>query len=143
MADQWWTSPTEAENGNTVIVTGRDNIDRQKQSGKYNYRVEMTWRYEGGGMPSEADAALMEQATDALTQALNRDKIAVMTGIYTGDGQRDWIFYTKNLAIFNTLLNRALAALPALPVVIEAYHDPDWEEYEEMRDNSYIAPADD
>lgn len=143
MSDIWWTAPTEAENGNTILVTGRDDVDRFRASGKHVYRVEVTWRYDGGGMPGRAEAELMEQATDALQAALRRDKVAVMTGIYTGDGQRDWVFYTKSLPVFNTILNRALADLPALPIVIEAYSDPDWAEYSEMRSATYIPPSDD
>lgn len=129
MTDEWWTAPSEADNGNIVIVTGRSDVDKFRSSGKYIYRVEVIWRYEGGGMPSPEEAALMEQATDALHEAVRRDRVAVMTGIYTGDGERDWVFYTKSLPVFNTVLNRALADLPTLPLVIEAYHDPAWEAY--------------
>lgn len=143
MAETWWTAPAEAENGKTILVTGRDDIEKFHSSGKYIYRVEVIWRYDGGGMPADTDARIMEQASDALADAFNRDRIAVMTGIYTGNGERDWIFYTKNLAVFNTVLNRALAPLPQLPIVIEAYSDPQWEEYTEMRQSTYIPPSDD
>lgn len=36
-----------------------------------------------------------------------------MTGIYTGDGERNWIFYTLSLPIFGSKLNEALAPLPS------------------------------
>ena len=140
MDENWWTTPTEAENGNRIIVTGRDDVDKFRSSGKYIYRVEVIWRNEGGGMPPAADAELMQEATEAMQQAFHRDTVGVMTGIYTGDGQRDWIFYTKSLPVFNTVLNRALQELPALPIVIEAYADPDWEEYSVMRDATFIDP---
>ena len=42
MSDIWWTAPTEAENGNTILVTGRDDVDRFRASGKHVYRVEVT-----------------------------------------------------------------------------------------------------
>lgn len=129
MNGEWWTAPSQADNGNIVIVTGRSDVEKYRSSGKYIYRVELIWRYTGGGMPSPTEAALMEQATDALHQAVRRDRVAVMTGIYTGDGERDWVFYTKSLSVFNIVLNRALADLPTLPLDIEAYHDPEWEAY--------------
>ncbi len=140
--DIWWTAPTEAENGNVVIVTGRDRIDDFINSGKYIYRVEVRWRYEGGAMPDTATSQLMEDATEALKATFKKDRVAVLTGIYTGDGQRDWIFYVKKLNVFNTAFNRALADLPTLPLEVEAFSDPDWEEYHEMRDNSYIPDED-
>ena len=66
----------------------------------------------------------------------------ILTGIYTGDGTRDWIFYTRSLFIFQKLLNRALSSLPELPLRIDAAEDPDWEEYLDMRARTYIPQED-
>jgi hypothetical protein len=89
-------------------------------------------------MPSDDDAELMEKITDALTKACKADKVAVITGIYTGDGERTWVLYTKNLKVFGIVFNRALQELPTVPLVIDASSDPNWDEYKEMRDISYI-----
>lgn len=140
--DIWWTAPATAENGNPMIVTGRDRIDRFMQSGKYTYRIEVIWRYDGTGMPDDETAGLMEQATDAMKAGFKKDPVAVMTGIYTGDGQRDWVFYTRSLGVFNKVFNRALESLPTLPVVVEAYSDPEWEEYRHLRQETYIPDED-
>mgnify|MGYP000129758940 CR=1 FL=1 len=142
MKERWWTAPAEADDGRTVIVTGRDYLDSIIEGGKYRFLVRVGWNYEcgAGGMPSEADARQMEAATDALHAAFNKDKVAYMTGIYTGDGRRDWIFYTKNLAIFGKVFNRALEPLDQMPLEIEAEEDADWEEYHQMREASYIPP---
>ncbi|MBR5102336.1 MAG: DUF695 domain-containing protein, partial [Muribaculaceae bacterium] len=60
---------------------------------------------------------------------------AVMTGIYTGDSRRDWVFYTKSLPLFQTYFNRALAGFEMLPLEFHAEHDSDWEEYRIMKEN--------
>lgn len=140
MKDRWWTAPTESESGATVLVTGRDYLDEVISGGKYIYRVTVSWDYNrlANGMPEDADARLMEQATDALQTAFRKDKVAYMTGIYTGDGRRDWIFYTKNLNIFNKVFNNALKDIDAMPLAIEAEADPEWNEYKEMKEISYI-----
>ncbi|MBD5387391.1 DUF695 domain-containing protein [bacterium] len=140
MKERWWTAPTESESGATVLVTGRDYMDDVIAGGKYIYRITVSWDYNRlpDGMPEDADAVLMEQATDALQAAFRKDKVAYMTGIYTGDGRRDWIFYTKNLNIFNKVFNTALAKLDTMPLAIEAESDPDWAEYKEMKEISYI-----
>lgn len=139
---QFWTYPAEAESGKTLIITGRDDIDSYRESGKYIYRLTVSWDYDAlpDGMPADADAALMEQATEALLAETARDKAAVLTGIYTGDGTRDWVFYARSLHIFRNILNRALEPLPTLPLRIDAAEDPDWEEYLDMRSNTYIPP---
>lgn len=144
MKERWWSAPAEAENGRTVMVTGRDYMDDIIAKGKYNFLVRVGWNYNAlpDGMPEEGDAELMGKATDALLDAFKQDKVAYLTGIYTGDGRRDWIFYTKNLAIFGKVFNRALEDLDQMPLEIEAEEDSGWEEYLQMRENSYI-PEDD
>lgn len=143
--DIWWTAPAEAENGRLIMVTGRDSMDEVRADGRYRYRITISWRYNErpDGMPDDTDAALMEEVTDALLAAFRRDKVAVMTGIYTGDGLREYVLYTKNLRVFGIVLNKALAELPTVPIVIDAQDDPDWEEYAEMRANTYIPPEED
>lgn len=142
--DKWWSYPAEGESGKTVIVTGRDMIDDFRNSGKYIYRIDVTWNYvsKPDGMPEDEDAQLMDEATEALKDAFKKDKVAVVTGIYTGDGKRDWVFYTKNLKIFSIVFNKALEALPTIPIVIDAEEDADWEEYNHMREETYVPDED-
>lgn len=138
--DKWWTYPAESEDGQTILITGRDEIEKWQKPGKFPIRVTVSWDYapKPDGMPSDADADLMEQATDALLDEFRKDKAAVMTGIYTGAGRRDWVFYTHSLNIFGKVFNRALAPLPELPLKFEAAEDPDWEEYRDMREATYV-----
>ena len=134
----------EGDGGKTVIVTGRDYVDKIMDSGKFPYLVRVSWRYNAlpDGMPEEGESLLMEQATDALLAAFKKDRVAVMTGIYTGDGRREWVFYTFSTDTFGKYLNRVLAPFPLLPLEISAENDPDWEEYEEMKAASEIMPGD-
>ena len=138
--DKWWTCPAVSKDGQTILITGRDEIEKWQKPGKFPIRVTVSWDYapKPDGMPSDADADLMEQATDALLDEFRKDKAAVMTGIYTGAGRRDWVFYTHSLNIFGKVFNRALAPLPELPLKFEAAEDPDWEEYRDMREATYV-----
>lgn len=140
MKERWWTAPTDGEGGKTVLVTGRDYMDEVIRKGKYPIRVTASWDYAAlpSGLPSESDALVMEAATDALMREFKKDPVAFLTGIYTGDGRRDWVFYTSNLNIFGKVFNRALADVEPMPLKLESESDPDWEEYREMREISYI-----
>lgn len=138
--DKWWSYPAESDSGKTIIVTGRDQVDEYRESGKYIYRITVSWDYHSlpNGMPEEDEAKLMEEVTDALNDAFKKDRVAIMTGIYTGDGRRDWVFYTKNLKIFSIVFNKALEELPTIPIVIDAEEDSGWEEYLHMREETYV-----
>lgn len=138
----WWTAPAEGAGGSLIMVSGRDGLDKYRESGKYNDRITLRWPYGGKGMPPASVQELMEQADDLLRLELKKEKGVILTGIYTGVGEREWVFYVKNPSIFQSLLNRAWASLPLLPVQIEAERDPEWEEYAEMREATYIPDAD-
>ena len=95
---EWWTAPTESENGNLIMVTGRRDIEKFKNNPKFNIRIEVTWKYNSdkSGMPDFETSSLMEEVQASIENTFKKDPIAILTGIYTGDGERNWIFYTKH-----------------------------------------------
>lgn len=135
---EWWTAPAESDDGRLVMVSGRSDISSFRKNPKFNIRIEIVWPYGNDNpeskMPDEAQAALMGEATERLQQVLHKDPAAVMTGIFTGAGERTWVFYTLSTHIFQKKLNEALEPLPTLPLVITAENDPDWEAYDEMKE---------
>lgn len=131
----WWTAPALSDDDRDILVSGRRDIDAFRRNPRFKIRIEITWRYDESataGMPSEADAEIMGRATDNLNEVLDADPVAVMTGVFTGAGERTWVFYTLSTNIFQKKLNEALAPLPLLPLEITAENDPDWEAYDEM-----------
>lgn len=129
----WWTAPCEAENSDLVMVTSRADVERFRNNPRYNIRVTVRWQYAQSGMPELAQSEQMGAVTEALTRCFDADPVAVLTGIYTGDGVREWVFYTLSLAIFGRKFNEALSALPELPLEFEAAEDPEWLEYAEVQ----------
>lgn len=142
--NDWWTSPTESENGKLIMVTGRRDVGKFRSNPRFNIRVEVTWKYEGdaSGMPDVATAELMGQVHDVISAVFEKDPIAVMTGVYTGDNERNWVFYTLSTHIFGRKINEALQEFPLLPLTIYCENDPDWNEYDEMKDLSEIKSDD-
>ena len=140
LTDEWWTSPAEADNGALVMVTGRRDMEPVRATGKYNYRIEITWKYEAeqNGMPDVATSTLMEEVQDALQADFMKDPVAVLTGIYTGNGERNWVFYAMSVKIFERKLNEDLARFELLPLTLYVENDPEWSEYQEMREATEI-----
>ena len=118
LSNEWFTALSENESGQLVTVSGRDELTEFIQSGKFKERVEITWKYEGDdkGMPSEALA----------------EKLSILTGVYTGGGERIWVYYTRTVRVFGERLNEALAPFEMLPISIYTEVDPEWEEYLDM-----------
>jgi hypothetical protein len=144
IGNDWWTAPTESENGKLILVTGRRGVEAVRSTGKYKIRVEITWKYQGNaaGMPDDVTSTLMEDVQDAMSKTFDKDPIAVMTGVYTGDGERNWILYTTSVHIFEKKINEALAPFDLLPISIYTENDADWNEYDEMREATEIDTSD-
>ncbi len=146
LTNEWWTAPAEGENGELIMVTGRRDMQPAIDAGKFNIRVEVTWRYssDSSGMPSEELAATFEQVHEAFVATFEERKpITIMTGLYTGAGERNWIFYTSSLNIFQNQLNRALADFELFPLEISAENDPQWSEYAEMCQQAVVIDEED
>lgn len=116
------------------MVTGRRDVDKFRNNPRYNIRVEITWPYQGDGkgMPDVPTSTLMQAVQDTLTETFRKDPVAVLTGIYTGADERNWIFYTLSTHIFGRKLNESLAPFDLLPISVYTENDPDWAEYDEM-----------
>lgn len=131
----WLTTPFESdESGNLVMLTIRRDVEKFRNKPRFKFRIAVTWTYipDVSGMPDESTSELMEQVETALEASFSKDPVAVLTGIYTGDGTRDYLFHTANLHVFQYRFNEALATFPVLPLSFYAEEDPLWEEYAKM-----------
>ncbi len=133
-ADVWWTAPTQSESGRLIMVTGCKSVANFRSNPRFNIRVEITWKYVGDsqGMPDKETSTLMENVQEALTTIFRKDPVAVLTGVFTGDDERNWVFYTLSTHIFGRKLNEALADFPILPIEIYCENDAEWNAYDEM-----------
>lgn len=135
LTDEWFTAIAESEVGNdTIFVSGRIGIDEFRLSGKFRERAEVTWKYDADskGMPDESTAELMENVMAVLKRAMEKNKLAILTGVYTGAGERNMVFYTRNIPAFGNTLNEALSTFELLPLTIYTEKDAEWDEYAEM-----------
>ena len=131
LSNEWFTALSEDEDGHLVTVSGRDELTEFIQSGKFKERVEITWKYEKG-MPIDALAEQMESVQETLRKAMEKDKLSILTAVYTGAGEKIWVFYTRTVRVFGERLNEALAPFDLLPISIYTEVDPEWEEYLDM-----------
>ena len=116
------------------MITGRDDIEAFRTSGKFKERIEVTWKYAGkhNQMPTEEEGELMEQVQQALQKAVEKDKLAILTGIYTGAGERTWVFYARTARVFGERLNEASNGFGLLPITLYVENDVEWNEYQEL-----------
>lgn len=134
LKDNWFSAAAEADNGSPIFINGRLDLEAFKNSGKFNERVEIYWHYEKGfnEMPHDEEGPRMEEVLECLKKAMEKDKLAILTGIYTGNGERTLVFYTRTSRVFGERLNEALAPFELLPIELYVEKDREWNEYNEM-----------
>ncbi len=134
LSDKWFNAFSENEKGDLITIYGRDDLDEFVASGKFKERVEVTWKYKPDekNLPHDDEAELMETVEVALRKVMEKDKLAILSSIYTGGGERIWVFYARTARVFGERLNEALSTFDLLPISIYVEVDPDWEEYKDM-----------
>lgn len=134
LSDKWFTALSENEKGDLITIYGREELEEFVTSGKFKERIEVTWKYtsDAKGLPSDNEAELMENVEIALRKVMEKDKLAILSSVYTGGGERIWVFYTRTSRVFGEKLNDALKDFELLPISLYVEIDPEWEEYKDM-----------
>ena len=134
LSDKWFTALSENEKGDLITIYGREELEEFVTSGKFKERIEGTWKYtpDTKGLPSDNEAELMENVEIALRKVMEKDKLAILSSVYTGGGERIWVFYTRTSRVFGEKLNDALKDFELLPISLYVEIDPEWEEYKDM-----------
>lgn len=134
LTEEWFSTMAETDSGLPMFIAGRDNIEEFIESGKFKERIEIYWKYKSGynSMPTDEEGKLMESVLETLRSTMEKDKLAILTGIYTGNGERTMVFYARTSKIFGERLNEALKDFEMLPIEIYVEIDAEWNEYKEM-----------
>lgn len=112
----------------------RKEIRRELDTHKYPIRVDISWDYEENhaGMPLEQTLKEMEHLEDAIIPALEKNNLALLAYQLTGEGQRLWSFYTRNIQAFQDTINQATEELPLFPIEFYAEEDKEAEAFAEV-----------
>ncbi|GAA0741070.1 DUF695 domain-containing protein [Gaetbulibacter jejuensis] len=140
--DTWFTVETD-KNQKPVIVRGRQHLKNLIESKQYTDYVEFIWTFEAlteNGIPTPEENIFMQKVEDALIENLEIDLQSVLTIVYTHDGVRTSVFYTKSVPEFLKRINKALSQFKKLPIEIMNEKDVDWDLYRGILKNYKLVP---
>lgn len=135
--ENWTVSRGQLENGLPYTVRFREDLPEKNEITKLNTLVVVTWLFEpeNDGMPGENELNRMERFENLMDEDLVEPGIARLMTVFTGDGVREWQFYTADEEIFMQELNETLADEPILPLEFEAFEDQTWDAYYDYKKN--------
>lgn len=132
--ERWATSEGLLENGLPCLIRYREDLPGENEKKKLSTLVVISWGYEsedGTGMPQEDELNQMEDFENLLDDALVEKGVARLMTVFTGDGVREWQFYTDDVEYFMKKFNEAFSGDEELPIEIDAFDDKNWDAYKD------------
>ena len=128
LSPEMYTVPVDGEYDPSVMrfLHIRTHLREELATGKYPYRVDITWPYDGDekGLPDPETADAMKGFRErVIDEALERDKLALLAYEVVGEDRCLWSIYTRNIPAFQEMLNEASSELPDYPLEIYAEED--------------------
>lgn len=121
-----------------LVTRGRLLLENFMQSGEYPVRIEINWKYtpDKTGMPPKDEADQIDLIIGYLSEAMEKDRLAVLSALHTGAGQSVSVYYTRDPEAFSRRLDRVLGVFPPLPLTIGAADDKEWNAYRQLKEQA-------
>ncbi|RZU37067.1 uncharacterized protein DUF695 [Fluviicoccus keumensis] len=132
MEQEWLTASADFEDGTKKIYSVRQHAPAGADPDAFSTVVVIEWIFEDQ-LPDQHLLQEM-QAFQELLDPLDDAEESFLVHIITGDGQREWCYYTRSYPRFIQRMNKLLAGHKHYPLDIEYQEHTDWEYWEEIRE---------
>jgi hypothetical protein len=127
-----WSVGQGKYQGRPLVVRYRSTLPEDISRKDFPDLLAIRWDYPpaGGGMPAEETQRRMDELESLLEQALEGNSL--LTAVVTGDGVREWQWYTRDVGEAMERINQALGELEPFPIALSRRADPDWTAYQQL-----------
>src|SRR4026209_848425 len=107
-ADDPWSVAQHEKNGKPFVVSYRTERPQGIQTAAFPFLLSATWTYQPDefGLAAAEGMERMDKIEDALASALETSQTAYLMVILTGNGERDWLWYTTGEEVAMRQVNR-------------------------------------
>ncbi len=133
--DPWLVAETE-EDGMPMVYRVRQNIPDLVKVDDFPHLVCVVWEYQtdiDNGLPDGEVAELQALFEDALDSFIEKGGDSEHMVVVTGNGRKEWLWYTKDPDDWIAGFSEALNAHPPFPVEIQGYDAEGWRAYNELK----------
>jgi hypothetical protein len=138
VADDQWVVLQAEKNGKPLLIRHRGQRPPGIEPSAFPFLLSATWPYRSNdaGLPAPEEMALMDQFEDALASALETSQTAYLMVVLTGNGERDWLWYTCGETEAMHQVNQALRGHKPYPVQFSVQPDRGWRAYTQFETGS-------
>jgi hypothetical protein len=122
------------EDGFPVIYSFDNELPSAEVIEDFPTLVVIKWKYDGSnknGFPTEEVKAQIYKLEEELNKLADQE-VSFRAYARTGNGLREFVYYTVDQPMFLHFLNQALAEHPKYPLDIVFYQDPEWSDYKNL-----------
>jgi len=140
--DPWSVLQTE-KNGKPLLVRYRSERPQSVEAAAFPFLLSATWTYRANeaGFPTPEEVKWMDKFEDALVAALEGSRTAHLMVVLTGNGERDWLWYTCGEAEAMSQVNHALKGHKPYPVEFSVQKDRGWKAYAQFEAGNRSMPT--
>lgn len=123
-----WSLAEGAHNDKPLVIRFREEFRNKPDLSSYPRLVRVLWTYpaDASGMPDSEASDQMGVFEDRLVAAVEPSQTAVLVAVLTNDGQREWLFYTSEVAEFGRRLSEMPQENDRYPIDLSTESDPAW-----------------
>ena len=131
--DDSWTMATGQIDGRKVLARFRSSLPNPVDMDLLPYLVLLTWSYDSSesGMPGSDTTDRMTDLEAILENSVEKNSGDLVACI-TGNGRKEWRYYTYDTDRFMDKLNRGLSGHARFPIEITFHEDPEWRALKEL-----------
>lgn len=129
-----WSVGQGQKNGQPLLIRFRSEPPQGVDAAAYPFLLSATWSYQAGraGMPDAEELERMTRFEEALESTLEGSQSAYLMLVFTGNGNRDWLFYSRGEDDSMRRINQGLKGHPVYPVEFSVQRDPHWRAYRQF-----------
>ena len=126
--DDDWSVGQAQIGGLPLIIRTRSKLPSLPDMAIYEHLIIISWPYSANesGMPQHEDNQNTIRFEDALEKALEAKGLGVQAACITGNGSKEWRYYTYDTGEFMSRLNQGLTGHPVYPIELKMFKDPEW-----------------
>ena len=132
-----WTFGTGKVEAGPIFVRFRSGLPSDADVALFSTLVIIKWPFAPNelGLPDTEVLEAMGEFEETVLEASDEDKFwGTCVSIFTEPGFREWRFYTPDATQFSDQFSQALSGLGPYPLDIQAFDDPEWGGFHEIRD---------
>jgi hypothetical protein len=143
LTDDRWSVIQAEKNGKPLLIRYRSERPQGVETAGFPFLLSATWTYQANevGLPPPEETGLMDKFEDALESALEASQTAYLMVILTGNGERDWLWYTCGEAEAMRQVNQALKGHKRYPVQFSVQQDRGWRAYAQFETGNSSEPS--